>query len=158
MRECPALRPIGGRDPQGLQSQQGDKPDEEDQDGRADPFIHASGSEKVYQRYKKIEDSDRFTSFYNPRITLVELKHCNFNARIQKILIMKKIKILLGVLLVSVAVLCCLLIRAETSSELLDWNIEALSQSESEGLDCVGIPGGCVMQDGKINMGMKLAD
>ena len=72
---------------------------------------------------------------------------------------MKKIKILLGVLLVSVAVLCCLLIRVgQTSSDLLDWNIEALSQSGSEGLDCVGIPGGCVMQDGKINMGMKLAD
>ena len=99
------------------------------------------------------------TPFYNPRITFVKLKHCKFKARIQKILNMKKIKILLGVLLVSAAVLCCLVIRTgRTSSELLDWNIEALSQSESDGLDCVGIPGGCVMEDGIIEMGMKLAD
>lgn len=99
------------------------------------------------------------TPFYNPRITFVKLKHCKLKARIQKILNMKKIKILLGVLLVSAAVLCCLVIRTgRTSSELLDWNIEALSQSESDGLDCVGIPGGCVMEDGIIEMGMKLAD
>lgn len=72
---------------------------------------------------------------------------------------MKKIKILLGVLLVSVAVLCCLLIRVgRTTTELLDWNIEALSQSEFDGWDCVGIPGGCVMEDGIVDMGMKLAD
>lgn len=97
--------------------------------------------------------------FYNPRITLVELKHCNFNARIQKILIMKKIKILLGVLLVSVAVLCCLLIRAETSSELLDWNIEALSQSESDSSNCVLVGGFCFdMESDTYLYGMKLAD
>lgn len=73
---------------------------------------------------------------------------------------MKKIKILLGVLLVSAAVLCCLEIRTgRTSSELLDWNIEALSQSESENSNCVLVGGVCFDAENKTYIyGMKLAD
>ena len=36
---------------------------------------------RVYQRYKKIEDSDRFTSFYNPRITLAGGNFLNFTEK-----------------------------------------------------------------------------
>ena len=73
---------------------------------------------------------------------------------------MKKIKILLGVLLVSAAVLCCLLTRSgRASSELLDWNIEALSQSESDGSDCVLVGGVCFDKVSNTYVyGMKLAD
>ncbi len=73
---------------------------------------------------------------------------------------MKKIKILLGVLLVSAAVLCCLEIRTGwTSSELLDWNIEALSQSESDSSNCVLVGGFCFDKESNTYLyGMKLAD
>ena len=73
---------------------------------------------------------------------------------------MKKIKIRLGVLLVCVAVLCCLLIRVgRTTTELLDWNIEALSQSENNSPNCALVGGVCFDKVSNTYLyGMKLTD
>lgn len=72
---------------------------------------------------------------------------------------MKKIKILFCGLLVGLSVLSYLVASKKNSAtELFLSNVEALSQDESSTSDCVVMEGYCIINNGEIYRGMKLAD
>lgn len=72
---------------------------------------------------------------------------------------MKKIKILFCGLLVGLSVLSYFLAYQKSSAkELFLFNVEALSHDESSTSECVVIEGYCIINNGDIYRGMKLAD
>lgn len=72
---------------------------------------------------------------------------------------MKKIKILFCGLLVGLSVLSYLIAtHTKNTSELFLSNVQSLSQDESSTSDCVVMEGYCIINNGEIYRGMKLAD